>query len=143
MTRRLVPLVLALVVAACAVTSTPGAPAPSAGNGSSPAAGAGSGSPDPPITASGPSGWNRGPYDLVGGTYRLAWETDGTCSALYFGIVGVRNGYRESPPSAGDVALPDMLRGSRTLVDVPAGSYFFNFSSVACRKLSATLTRAP
>jgi hypothetical protein len=113
-----------------------GAPSPSGASG----ANGGAGAADAPITAKGPVGWDRGPYDLGGGNYRLDWTSDGTCSALYFGIVGVSNGYVESPPTAGDIALKDMMKGSRVIENVPAGSYFFNVSGVACKSYSATLT---
>ena len=95
-----------------------------------------------PITTKGPSGWDRGPYDLAGGNYRLDWTSDGTCSALYFGIVGVSNGYVETPPTAGDVTLKDMKQGSRVIENVPPGSYYFNVSGVACKSYSATLSQA-
>ena len=116
------------------------------GGAASPGSSAGGASAAPaaeaPITSKGPSGWNRGPYDLGGGNYRLDWTSDGNCSALYFGIVGVSNGYVESPPTAGDVALKDMKQGSRVIQNVPAGSYYFNVSGVACKDYSATLTHA-
>ena len=152
-------LLLAIVISACAgsgstrVTAgadvgggagTSGAAGSSAGAGLPAAAGSStdaSTAPEQAIANHGPTGWNRGPYDLAGGNYRLDWESDGTCSALYFGIVGLNNGVREAPPTAGDVALQDMLKGSRTIAGVPAGSYYFNVSGVACKRYSATLTR--
>jgi hypothetical protein len=144
-----------LLVAGCGATTVTAGPAgpssPSAAvqNAGSPSSASGSqaasaGAPagaEAPIAAKGPSGWNRGPYDLAGGDYRLDWTSDGNCSALYFGIVGVDNGYKEQPPTAGDVALKDMLKGSRVIQGVPAGQYFFNVSGVACKSYSATLTR--
>ena len=120
--------------AGASAAGTAGAGADPSGSGPSTAA-------EPPITSQGPSGWDRGPYDLAGGSYLLDWESDGSCSALYFGIVGVSNGFKESPPTAGDVALKDMLRGSRVIQNVPAGRHYFNVSNVACRKYRATLTR--
>ena len=101
----------------------------------------GSGAPPAgPITSSGPVGWNRGPYALAGGNYELSWESDGSCTILYFGIVGVDNGYKEDPPTAGDVPLRQMTGGSRTIENVPAGSYFFNVSGLACKTYRGTLT---
>jgi hypothetical protein len=142
-TRPFIAFVFATLVAACSGSgsaATPAASAPVAGS-SAPSAAASGGAPSgEPITNHGPKEWNRGPYQLAGGTYRLDWETDGSCTALYFGIVGETNGYRENPPTAGDVALKDMLKGSRTITGVPAGSYFFNVSNVACKSYSATLT---
>ena len=154
MRRALLGAALAVVVAACAsggstrVTAGTGSGGPDSASPGVGESSADAGSPaavgaDQPIVNKGPGGWSRGPYDLAGGSYRLAWESDGTCSALYFGIVGVKNGFRESPPTAGDVALRDMLKGSRTIADVPAGSYYFNVSNVACKGYSATLTRLP
>jgi hypothetical protein len=148
-TRAVLPLVLGFLVAACASGGSGSSPATAPGistpvTGSvAPIASAASAASDQPIANRGPSGWNRGPYDLAGGSYRLDWQSDGTCSALYFGLVGVSNHYRESPPTAGDVALADMLKGSRTIAAVPAGSYYFNVSNVACKSYSATLTRVP
>jgi hypothetical protein len=149
-------VVVAIIAAGCGsggstpASGNPGAlptgalsSAAASSGGGSVAPSAASGASEQPIGNQGPAGWERGPYQLAGGTYRLDWETDGSCSALYFGIVGVSNGYRESPPTAGDVALKDMAKGSRTITDVPPGSYFFNVSNVACKKYSATLTRVP
>ncbi len=93
-----------------------------------------------PITSSGPVGWKRGPYELAGGSYELTWESDGSCTILYFGIVGVDNGYKEDPPTAGDVPMSQIKGGSRTIENVPAGSYYFNVSGLACKTYRGTLT---
>jgi len=136
-------LTLALAAAACsaaATTAPTGSAAPASGV-------ATSGVPAPsaaplagPITSSGPVGWNRGPYELAGGSYELTWESDGSCTILYFGIVGVDNGYKEDPPTAGDVPMSQIKGGSRTIENVPAGSYYFNVSGIACKTYRGTLT---
>jgi hypothetical protein len=136
--RRLVIVaILAAVVAGCAAsgqgTATPGRPT------SGPASSAPS---EAPITSSGPVGWNRGPYQLAGGTYELSWESDGGCSVLYFGLEGADNSFTEAP-NAGDVSLGQMKAGTRTIENVPPGSYFFNVSGMACKSYSATLTPKP
>jgi hypothetical protein len=96
-----------------------------------------------PITAKGPVGWNRGPYDLAGGNYELSWQSDGSCTVLYFGIVGVNNGYKEEPSTAGDVPLAQLSGGARTIRDVPAGKYWFNVSGVGCKTYMASLASVP
>jgi hypothetical protein len=136
-------LALALALVAACTSSPGGSGAAASGSGST----AGSSvAPAPvaegPITSSGPVGWNRGPYQLAGGTYELSWTSDGGCSVLYFGLEGADNSFTE-PPSAGDVPLAEMASGTRTIEDVPPGSYFFNVSGMACKEYSATLTRKP
>jgi hypothetical protein len=113
-------------------------PIPSVAGTAAPAGGA----TEAPITSSGPVGWNRGPYQLAGGTYELTWESDGGCSVLYFGLEGADNDFIEAP-NAGDVPLAQMQAGGRTIENVPPGSYFFNVSGMACKEYSATLTRKP
>jgi hypothetical protein len=152
-TRPALLLLLALMSVACgsggstpASSNSAGLPSggsPSAAAPSSTAASAASAASQQPIANHGPVGWVRGPYDLAGGNYRIDWETDGSCTALYFGLVGVTNGYRETPSTVGDVALKDLGKGSRTIANVPAGSYYFNVSNQACKKYSATLTPVP
>ena len=95
------------------------------------------------IANKGPSNWDRGPYTLAGGNYRLDWTSDGGCTELYFGIAGASgNSYAEAP-SAGEIDPKDMNAGSRTISNVPAGRYYFNASGIACKTYAATLTQVP
>ena len=109
---------------------------PSAAPGGSAAAGA----DDTPVTSKGPIGWNRGPYNLAGGDYKIEWQSDGSCTVLYFGIVGAENGYKEGP-SDGNVPTKQIKGGSRVIKAVPAGLYYFNVSGVACKTYTGTLSR--
>jgi hypothetical protein len=139
-------LAVAAVLAGCGGGAT--TPVPAASGAASAAASAAGGSAaggsaaGQAITSKGPIGWNRGPYDLAGGNYELSWESDGSCTVLYFGIVGVDNGYKEQPSTAGDVPLAQLTGGSRTIQGVPAGKYYFNVSGVACKTYQATLKPA-
>jgi hypothetical protein len=136
-----VSAVLAVAVAACSSSGAPGASSGASSAGSA-APGASAAAPEAPITSTGPVGWNRGPYQLAGGTYELSWASDGGCSVLYFGLEGADNSFTEKP-NAGDVSLAQMKAGARTIENVPPGSYFFNVSGMACKSYSATLTRRP
>ena len=147
-----VALLACVLLAACsgggATTSTPsagtsgvsgGSEAPSAAPSAAGSAAAGA-ADDTPITSKGPIGWNRGPYTLAGGDYKIEWQSDGSCTVLYFGIVGAVNGYKEAP-SDGNVPTKQIKGGSRMIKDVPAGRYYFNVSGVACKTYSGTLSR--
>jgi hypothetical protein len=141
MRARRVLLVLVLAVATLGCSS--GSAAPSGVGGATPGASGGPVSAAPvasPITSTGPVGWDRGPYDLAGGAYELSWTSDGTCTVLYFGIVGVDNGFLEQPSTVGDVPLSQLKGGSRLIEAVPPGRYYFNVSGVACKTYTGTLT---